>query len=57
MQLLTQQNIEFTGITLDWFALEPLELCISESILLINMHDFKGALSGELADTYLKNHP
>ncbi len=57
MQLLNEQGIEFSGITVDWFALEPQELCISEATLLINTDDFKGALSGELADIYLKNHP
>lgn len=57
MQLLNDQNIEFSAITVDWFALESQELCISETTLLINTDDFKGALSGELADIYLKNHP
>lgn len=57
MQLLTEYNIEFTAITLDWFALQPQELCINEATLLVNTDDFKGALSGELADNYLKNHP
>ncbi|KTD41012.1 type II secretion system protein GspL [Legionella parisiensis] len=56
LQLLNQQDIEFSAITVDWFALEPQELCISETALIINA-DFKGALSGELADIYLKNHP
>lgn len=57
MQLLNEQSIEFSGITVDWFALEPQELCVNEATLLINTEDFKGALSGELADIYLKNHP
>ncbi|MFT4058368.1 MAG: type II secretion system protein GspL [Legionella sp.] len=56
MQVLTAQKIEFSAITLDWLALEPEEFCVSESTLLVNMNDFKGALSGELAETYLKNH-
>lgn len=30
MQLLNEQNIEFSAVTVDWFALEPQELCISE---------------------------
>ncbi|MCE0724099.1 type II secretion system protein GspL [Legionella resiliens] len=57
MQLLNEQKIEFSAITVDWFALEPQELCISETTLIINLDDFKGALSGELADVYLKSHP
>ncbi|MBI2786616.1 MAG: general secretion pathway protein GspL [Legionella longbeachae] len=57
MKTFTEQDITFAGITLDWFALEAQELCISEATLLINTNDFKGALSGELAETYLKNHP
>lgn len=56
-QLLTENAIEFTAITLDWFAMEPEELCVSESTLLSNTEDFKGALSGELAETYIKNYP
>lgn len=57
MQVLGEHDIAFTAITLDWFALEPAELCVSESTLLINADDFKGALSGDLAKSYIKNHP
>lgn len=57
MQLLGEKEIAFTAITLDWFALEPAELCVSESTLLVNAGDFKGALSGDLAQSYIKNHP
>ncbi|WP_058535496.1 type II secretion system protein GspL [Legionella saoudiensis] len=57
MNLLTEKEIEFTAITLDWFALEPEELCISEDDLLVNSDDFKGELSGDLADIYIKKHP
>ncbi|EHL30368.1 type II secretion system protein GspL [Legionella drancourtii] len=57
MQLLGEKEIAFTAITLDWFALEPAELCVSESTLLVNADDFKGALSGDLAQSYIKNHP
>ncbi|CAM2935722.1 general secretion pathway protein L [Legionella steigerwaltii] len=57
MQFLREQGIEFSGITVDWFALEPQELCVCEATLLINTDDFKGALSGELAHIYLKGHP
>lgn len=57
MQLFTEMSIEFSAITLDWFALEPEELCVSESTLLVNSSDFQGALAGELAETYIKKHP
>lgn len=56
MQILSDNDIEYTAITLDWFALEPHELCVRENILLISTDEFKGALSGELADAYLKKH-
>ena len=57
MHLLDEHDMEFDLITLDWFALSPQELCISESVLLINNDDFKGALSDELARSYIKKHP
>ncbi|CAM4397298.1 MAG: hypothetical protein LEGION0403_FIIPPAGN_00820 [Legionella sp.] len=57
MSLLTEKNIEFTAITLDWFALESGELCISERDVLVNADDFRGELSGDLADSYIKKHP
>lgn len=57
IQFFDEGDIEFDAITLDWFALEPQELVISESELLINNDDFKGVLTGELAQTYLQNHP
>ena len=57
MYLLAEHDIEFTAITLDWFALAPQELCVSESILLVNTDEFKGALSAELAASYLKKNP
>ena len=57
MAVLNDQAIEYETITLDWFALSPKELCISEAVLLINNDDFKGSLSGDLALTYIKKHP
>jgi general secretion pathway protein L len=57
MQLLVDNSIEFSVITLDWFALQTEELCVSESTLLINTEIFKGSLSGELAESYLKKNP
>ena len=56
INLLDDNDIAFDLITLDWFALSPQELCISETILLVNNDDFKGALSGELALSYLKKN-
>ncbi len=56
MQIFDEQEIEFDELTLDWFALSLHELCVNESILLINNDDFKGALSGELALSYIKKN-
>ncbi|MFM9229959.1 GspL family type II secretion system protein LspL [Legionella pneumophila] len=57
IQVFDEHGIEFDAVTLDWFALASQELIISETELLINNEDFKGVLSGDLAQTYLKNHP
>lgn len=57
MQTLDEHGIEFESVTLDWFALEPQDIIVSDATLLINNDDFKGALSGELALSYIKNHP
>ncbi len=57
LQLLAENEIQFTALTLDWFALQPEDSCVSESTLLINTTSFKGSLSEELAATYLKMHP
>lgn len=56
MQLLDENHIEYNIITLDWFALAPNELLITEATLLVNNDTFKGALSGELALNYLKKN-
>ncbi|HRD71106.1 MAG TPA: type II secretion system protein GspL [Legionella sp.] len=57
MAILDEQRINFETITLDWFALSSEQSCITESETLINSSDFKGALDGALAVSYLKNHP
>ncbi|MBL7479123.1 type II secretion system protein GspL [Legionella bononiensis] len=57
MNLLDENAIDYEGITLDWFALSSQELISTESTLLVYQDDFKGALSGELAQNYLKKHP
>lgn len=55
MHRLQTHEIEFEAITLDWFALNAHEMCMTEDTLLINQPDFKGALPTELAEMYLKN--
>lgn len=57
MQKMAEQGLRFELITLDWFALEFHQLCISGSNLLINQEDFKGTLANTLAINYLKLHP
>jgi general secretion pathway protein L len=57
MQNLSDEAIEYEILTTDWFALSPLELVITGSVLLVNSVVFKGALSGDLALNYLKSHP
>jgi general secretion pathway protein L len=48
-------NLRFDLLTLDWFALNEGEACVTEYGLLIHDNLFKGALRGELADLYLSN--
>jgi general secretion pathway protein L len=57
MQIMDAHFIDFDTITVDWFALDEGQLCISNTNLLIHKEYFKGALSGSLAHTYLKQHP
>lgn len=57
MHFLDKNNIQFDIITLDWFALSDQQMLISGSSLLINNDDFKGTLSGDLAQSYIRNHP
>lgn len=57
MQLLIKEEIAFDGITVDWFALNANESCLSENTLLVNESDFKGSLSADLATTYRQAHP
>lgn len=56
MWVLTEQQIDYELITLDWFALQTTELAIVGADLLVNNGDFKGALSGELAKSYIRSH-
>lgn len=46
-------NIDFDIMTLDWFALNENEACVTEDGLLVRNDVFKGALNGELAALYL----
>ena len=48
-------SIDFDTITLDWFALQEDEACVTEKDLLINDNLFKGSLSGDLIPLYLSN--
>lgn len=57
MQIMDENEIDFELITVDWFALNEQELCISQNNLLINDMEFKGVLSDSLALSYLKQHP
>lgn len=52
---LTQLQIKFDVITLDWFALNLGEACVIENSLLVYDVTFQGALSIGLLDNYLKN--
>lgn len=57
MTIFKEKDIEFELITLDWFAVPAHTLCVFGNTLVVNNHDFKGALSGDLAAHYLKKHP
>lgn len=53
---LIEHGIDFSAITLDWFALAPNESLNIENVLLINDEQFKGALTSELASLYGKDN-
>lgn len=50
-------EVAFDKITIDWFALNDGESCITHNNILVNDSVFKGALSGELASIYLHSSP
>lgn len=56
IDLLKHHDILFECITLDWFALQPEELCVTDACLLVHTHEFKGALSHELFELYFAKH-
>ncbi len=47
-------NIQFEGVTLDWFALKTNEACLTKTSFLVHDEDFKGALSIDALDVYFK---
>lgn len=53
MTRLTQLQLNFDVITLDWFALNLGEACVVENNVIIHDVTFKGALSVDLLDNYL----
>jgi len=52
-----EENIYFDEITTDWFALPSNSGCITHTCLLVNNTDFKGALTGAIAEDFLATHP
>lgn len=50
---LDELDIRFNEITLDWFALQAGEVCLTPSGLLARTEAYQGALSSSLAETFL----
>ncbi|MDX2345914.1 MAG: type II secretion system protein GspL [Legionella sp.] len=61
IQVLEALDLNFDAITLDWFALEPGEVCATEQDLLVreapSADAVNGALSPSVAAEYIKAHP
>lgn len=55
IETLKTKGLTFNAITLDWFALNEHESCLTTDQLLVYQEDYKGALSLNLAEHYLKN--
>ena len=53
MNSLDEHHLDFDQMTIDWFALTPDEICVTQDSVLIHHDEFKGALSPSLAKTYL----
>jgi general secretion pathway protein L len=53
---LKSMDINFDVITIDWFALNDGECCVTKNSLLVHDKSFKGALSSKLADLYLNSN-
>lgn len=57
INILDSHQIDFDMLTLDWFALSPQELCVTDNTLLVYMNELKGALSPELISAFKTTHP
>lgn len=57
MDTLSKHGIRYELITTDWFALTAEEVVISDGVALIHSQEFKGNLAGDLALSFLHNHP
>ena len=55
IEKLDHLELRFDNITIDWFALNQQEACVTENALLVNDDLFKGALSPDLATIYLSS--
>lgn len=53
MMRLDDAGIDFHEITVDWFALHQGEMCVTPTTLLMNVDRYQGALSFDVARTYL----
>ncbi len=53
MARLDELDIRFNEITLDWFALQSGEVCLTPSTVLARVEQYQGALSDSLAETFL----
>ena len=53
MSRLDDAGIHFNEITVDWFALQSGDVCLTPSVVLVRIDDFQGAISDSLAETYL----
>jgi general secretion pathway protein L len=49
-------GLDFDTLTLDWFALQEHEACVSDSSLLVYDETFRGSLSSDPAAIYLHSH-
>jgi general secretion pathway protein L len=50
-------GVVFESMVLDWFALNPEEVLITSTGILVNQQQFQGALGEYLAADYLKKYP
>ena len=57
LEILKSNEIVFDSMFIDWFALNPHELLITDVGLLVYADDFKGELGASLAKKYVETHP